>query len=139
MTTDEEYAGIAQAAYYVDPKWANPPWASGRRFPTQHPRFIILDDPAPVSDPVTGLQGIAVAPLVNGEPDYGHVFVAFAGTNPADHADLNADSQEVVAGKSVEGTQAAEAKAYAKKVRSRVLAKHPEATFDTVGHSLGAT
>ncbi|MGH1526997.1 lipase family protein [Leifsonia sp. L25] len=35
------------------------------------------------------------------------------------------------------GTQAAEAKEYAKKVRSRVLAKHPEATFDTVGHSLG--
>ena len=34
------------------------------------------------SDPVTGFDGLAVAPIVNGEPDYKNVTVIAAGTDP---------------------------------------------------------
>ena len=34
------------------------------------------------SDPVTGFDGLAVAPIVNGEPDYKNVAVIAAGTDP---------------------------------------------------------
>ncbi len=34
------------------------------------------------SDPVTGFDGLAVAPIVNGEPDYKSIAVIAAGTDP---------------------------------------------------------
>ncbi|MDU1406206.1 MAG: hypothetical protein E6915_09655, partial [Streptococcus mitis] len=34
------------------------------------------------SDPGTGFDGLAVAPMVNGEPDYKNVAVIAAGTDP---------------------------------------------------------
>ena len=34
------------------------------------------------SDPGTGFDGLAVAPMVNGKPDYKNVAVIAAGTNP---------------------------------------------------------
>jgi pimeloyl-ACP methyl ester carboxylesterase len=86
-----------------------------------------------VCDPATGLQAITVAPLLpNGEPDCSRIYVSFAGTNPANHADLNTDAQLVIAGK-LTATQAEQALNYAKQVQ----AKYPDADFTAVGHSLG--
>jgi hypothetical protein len=72
-----------------------------------------------VCDPATGFQAITVAPLLpNGDPDYSRIYVSFAGTNPANHADLNADAQTVVAGK-MTATQAEQALKYAKQVQAK--------------------
>jgi hypothetical protein len=78
---------------------------------------------------------ITLAPLLpdgKRDPDPKHLYVSFAGTNPANHADLNADAQTVVAGK-MTATQAEQALKYAKEMQ----AKHSDADFTAVGHSLG--
>jgi hypothetical protein len=76
---------------------------------------------------------MAVVPLVDGVPDNSNVIVAYAGTNPSDRADILADAQSVVGGKSGVGTQVDEAQQFA----SRVRATYPGASMETVGHSLG--
>ncbi|MGO4595025.1 hypothetical protein AB4Z18_14515 [Leifsonia sp. 2TAF2] len=135
MTTAEEYASIAQAAYRADPLWKTPPYASGQRFhpPGKPGQIFEVVPPPPVHDPVTGFQAITVVPVVNGVRDFSQVSIAYAGTNPGHHADLSADAQIVVGGQTGSATQAAEALAYAK----QVMATHPGARFETVGHSLG--
>ena len=59
--------------------------------------------------------------------------MAFAGTNPEYRADATADLQTVIGGETGFGTQAAEAEAFAQKVRKT----HPGETITTTGHSLG--
>ncbi|WP_460633995.1 hypothetical protein [Leifsonia lichenia] len=86
---------------------------------------------------MTGLQAIAVAPLVDGLPDFSHVCVSFAGTNPGHHADISADAQIVIGGETATATQAGQALAYAESIRAEVREQYPDATFSTVGHSLG--
>lgn len=133
MTTDEDFSSIASAAYRVDPLWSDPPWKKGQGVPPEAPRFVIAEDP--VSDPATGFQAITVAPLLpNGEidPDPSHLYVSYAGTNPAHHADLNSDAQTVIAGK-LTATQAEQALKYAREMQ----AKYSTANLTTVGHSLG--
>ncbi|NUU06036.1 hypothetical protein HNO83_06695 [Leifsonia sp. C5G2] len=86
-----------------------------------------------MSDPVTGFQAITVAPLLpDGRPDLSQIYVSFAGTNPAHHADLNSDAQTVIAGK-LSATQVEQALKYAEAIR----AQYPGADFTAVGHSLG--
>lgn len=41
------------------------------------------------SHPETGFDGLAVAPIVNGEPDYKNVAVIDAGTNPGITAEID--------------------------------------------------
>jgi pimeloyl-ACP methyl ester carboxylesterase len=82
----------------------------------------------------TGFQGMAVVPLVNGVEDWSRVSIAFAGTNFSDPHDVSADTG-VVAGTRI--AQADDAFAFAAKVKELTLKDHPEATFETVGHSLG--
>lgn len=135
MTTDEDFAKLAEAPYNADPLWRNPSSTIGEQFPPENPRFVVISDP--VSDPVTGFQGVAVAPLVDGVPDYSQVYVSFAGTNPGHHADISADVQVVIGGATATATQAGQALAYADKVRDEVREVNPDATFSTVGHSLG--
>ncbi|MFJ8893928.1 hypothetical protein ACIRCZ_05035 [Leifsonia sp. NPDC102414] len=135
MTSDSDFADIARMAYRVDPLWQDPPEAKGTQFPQENPRYVVISDPA--SDPVTGFQGMAVAPLVDGLPDYSQVHVSFAGTNPGHHADISADAQIVLGQETASATQAGQALAYAEKVRADVLRENPDATFSTVGHSLG--
>lgn len=130
MTTDEQYSRLADASYNVDPLWQDPPWRKGQGIPSTNPEFLIVEDP--VSDPATGFQAITVAPLVNGLPDTSQLFISYAGTNPANHADINADAQTVIAGR-VSATQAEQARTYAEAIRAR----HPQASLTTVGHSLG--
>src|SRR5690242_7548477 len=93
MTSEKDYVLIADDAYRVDPLRRNPPLAAGEQIPWDNPRFQVIDT---ASDSATGFQGMAVVPLVGGAPDYSHVIVAFAGTNPDDHSDVIADLQSVV-------------------------------------------
>ena len=53
-----------------------------------------------------GFQGMVVAPVVSGQPDYSHITMAFAGTNATDwHLnDLSADLSNVVLGFERDGT-----------------------------------
>ncbi|WP_217498799.1 alpha/beta hydrolase [Leifsonia sp. C5G2] len=131
MTTDKDFGDIANGAYNADPLWTNPPWEKGQGIPPSNPRFQIVEEP--VSDPVTGFQAITVAPLLpDGRPDLSQIYVSFAGTNPAHHADLNSDAQTVIAGK-LSATQVEQALKYAEAIR----AQYPGADFTAVGHSLG--
>lgn len=134
MTTDKDLGDIAQAAYELDPQWSeHAPLKAGSKIPPKNPKYVFLGDPAPISDPVSGFQGAAVAPLLpTGDPDLSHVFVTLAGTNPGDHSDVNTDVQLVIGGQTA-AAQAEQAKAYAEKVR----AKYPHADLTLVGHSLG--
>jgi hypothetical protein len=110
VITDEDFRDIAAAAYKVDPLWTNPPWKRGQGIPPSDPRYAIIEEP--VNDPATGFQAITVAPLKPNskvDTDPSQVYVAFAGTNPAHHADINTDAQAVIAGK-VSATQTEQAK-----------------------------
>lgn len=135
MTTPEDYSVIADEVYGADPMWKNPPYVEGDRFPLERESFQVVSPP--VSDPVTGLQAMTVVPVVNGQPDYSHVYISYAGTNPAHHADISADAQVVMGGSTASAAQAAQALEYAKKTMADLREKHPGAAFETVGHSLG--
>ncbi|QNE33804.1 DUF6792 domain-containing protein [Leifsonia shinshuensis] len=138
MTTAEDYATIANQVYGVDPlqreftaekrdKFAAP----GR----SKQQFQVYDT---ATDPATGFQGMAVVPLIDGLPDHSQVYIAFAGTNPDDRADVVADLVSVVGRRTGEGTQVAEAEKFAERVQARLAADgHSEARIETVGHSLG--
>lgn len=136
MTSAEDYSQLAEAAYEADPLWKSPPLKNGASIPPgADPKFRVVSDP--VSDPVTGFQAVAVAPMVNGQPDYSQVHFTYAGTNPAHSADIRTDVQEILGGRAASATQAEQALAYTKRVIRDLLKTHPEAGFDTVGHSLG--
>ncbi|MFE4951240.1 hypothetical protein ACFQ9V_14150 [Leifsonia sp. NPDC056665] len=101
----------------------------------QKPQFQVYDT---ASDPTTGFQGMAVVPVIDGTPDHSQVFIAFAGTNPDDRADVVADLVSVVGRRTGEGTQVFEAERFVERVQTRLAADgHPGARIETVGHSLG--
>ena len=135
MTTPEDYESIANWVYKVDPLVQRPPGRAGQTFYTdsdsskQQWKVIVVS--ANVND---GFQGMAVVPIVNGVEDYSQVSIAFAGTNFDDPHDIAADAGVMLA---TQTAQAEDAKAFAAKVKELVQTDHPEATFATVGHSLG--
>lgn len=135
MTTAEDYESIADWVYQADPLAQKPITFAGDKFFTDRDRskqeWKVVNAS---SNPETGFQGIAVVPLVNGVEDWSRVSIAFAGTNFSDPHDVNADLG-VVAGTRI--AQADDAFEFAAKVKELTLEKHPEATFGTVGHSLG--
>ncbi|QNE33813.1 hypothetical protein [Leifsonia shinshuensis] len=134
MTTDEEYAWIAREAYDLDALKKDPPLVRGDRFHTREDedkrQFTVLHA---ASNAITGFQAMAVAPIVDGRPDLSHIVISYAGTNPEHRADLLADAQSVVGGRTGPGTQAFEALIYADAMKVR----YPKASFSTTGHSLG--
>ena len=137
MTTAEDFKLIAEEAYLVDALAQDPPLAKGAIFPPDDagkPQFSVVETS---TDPMTGFQGMAVVPIVNGDPDFSTVYISFAGTNPNDRGDILADAQSVVGGKIGPGTQADQALEFAARVQWDTLKEHPEASFETVGHSLG--
>jgi len=99
--TDEQLNGLNQeeAVYSVDPKLAR---NKGRDVITDKPsemlqggesnRITIGNQDFRVvsvkNDPATGFQGMAVAPIVNGQVDTNSVAVVAAGTTPTDLNDL---------------------------------------------------
>ena len=119
MTTDQDYATIADEAYAADPLWQNPPLAVGTTFNVgsdKSKQFQVVWPPA--SDTSSGFQGIAVAPVdSSGVPDLSQIVIGFAGTNIEDHGDLLADVESVVGQTGDTGAQNAAAKAYARDAR----------------------
>lgn len=92
-------------------------------------------------DPTNGMQAMAVAPLINGEPDKSQIVIAYAGTNPKDLRDLATDGQSVVVGSkqlnytqtiAVDG-QIESALLFAKEIKDT----YKDASISTTGHSLG--
>jgi hypothetical protein len=69
-------------------------------------------------DGVSGDHRGALLPDGKPDPEPKHLYVSFAGTNPAHHADINTDAQTVIAGK-LTATQAEQALKYAKQVRAK--------------------
>ena len=137
--TAEDHKSIANEVYLVDPLALDPPRNAGDTFYTAGDKakqqFEVYDT---ATDSVTGFQAMAVVPLVDGAADYSKVFVAYAGTNPGDRADVVADAQSVVGGQSVAGTQVFEALEFAGRVQERLqIDGHSDATITTIGHSLG--
>lgn len=135
--TPEDYASIAATSYWVDPLERHPTLVKGDDFATANDRQKVqVFDTA--TDPATGFQGMAIVPVVDGLPDYSEVYIAFAGTNPDDRADVVADLVSVVGRRTGEGTQIAEAERFAEQVQKRLADEgHSGAQIETVGHSLG--
>ncbi|MFK3669775.1 DUF6792 domain-containing protein [Leifsonia aquatica] len=135
MTTDQDYGVIADEVYAVDPLKQSPPLGIGDKFPAASGTLFEIIETR--TDPGTGFQGMAVVPIINGAPDFSTVYISFAGTNPNDRADILADAQSVVGGQIGPGTQADQAREFAARVQRETQKKHPDASFETVGHSLG--
>lgn len=139
MTSAQDYATLADEAYGVDALKQDPPRKKGDAIytgaKTTNQEFQVYDTAA---DPATGFQGMAVVPVIDGLPDHSQVYIAFAGTNPDDRADVVADLVSVVGRRAGEGTQVREAEKFAERVQERLAAEgHSGARIETVGHSLG--
>lgn len=89
MATEEQLKDLNEIVYSVDPNFKD----NGKPVKqlekniifetTDKQRFKVLS----VKDGDYGFQGMAVAPIVNGTPDYGQVTVVAAGTYPDDWDD----------------------------------------------------
>lgn len=112
MTTAYDYKAIAAEVYAVDPLKKNPPLAADATFtlPVTGDEYLVVHTS---TNAVSGFQGMAAVPVVNGAPDYSQLIVSYAGTNPGHRADVIADVVTVVGLQSGSGTQAAEALAFA--------------------------
>lgn len=134
MTTAEEYMGLADEVYSVDPLKRASPYMKGSQFKVKVGTGVRQYEVLDVQDnPVNGFQAMAVAPVVNGKADTSHVVIAYAGSNPEHRADLVADVQSVLDDQQLVGTQVADAKLFA----GRVKADHKGADIHFTGHSLG--
>lgn len=137
MTSAEDYKNLADQVYGVDPELQDPPVHVGQTFPpdARLPQYTVYDT---LTDPRSGIQAMAVVPVVDGQADYSKVIVSYAGTNPDERADTLADLQSVIGGRSGPGTQVFAAQAFAVQVRDRLKREgHPDVPMETVGHSLG--
>lgn len=139
MTTAEDYKTLSQEVYSVDPLKQDPPLAEGQKFTAGAGKKEYLVVHAS-TNPVSGFQGMAVVPVVNGAPDYSQLIVSYAGTNPDHRADAIADVVTVVGVQSGSGTQAAEALDFADEARAKAAKKNGGIlpAMSTTGHSLGA-
>ncbi|QNQ80156.1 lipase family protein [Lactobacillus sp. PV034] len=93
-----------------------------------------------------GMQAMTVAPVdKKGKVDYGHITIAYAGTNTADKADVRTDLENIVAGlpvyvgNEIKQSQFTTAKSYAKYIQTKYKKKMPNAKFSVTGHSLGGS
>jgi hypothetical protein len=141
VITEEDYSVIAEEVYRVDlRKTTSPPLTRGGKFATlvdgvKKQEFYVYDS---ATDPVSGFQAMAAVPIVGGKPDFSHVYVAFAGTNPDDRADITADFVTVYGGRTGLGTQLHEAEKFVDGLEARLKEDgHAGARMEAVGHSLG--
>lgn len=97
MATEEQLKDLNEIVYSVDPNFKD----NGKPVKqlekntifetTDKQRFKVLS----VKDGDYRFQGMAVAPIVNGTPDYGQVTVVVARTYPSDSDDLKAAVKEM--------------------------------------------
>lgn len=112
MTTPKQYAGLDSIVYDTDSVKLKKPVRIGKFVYENYPKntgqkYQVLNT-VDTNDKYNsqgyeknGFQGMVVAPVgKNGDPDYNHVIMAFAGTNATDWhlTDLSADLSNVVLG-----------------------------------------
>ena len=146
MTTERDFRYIVDDVYAVDSLKVKAPLKEGAI--VAQGKFKIITPP--VDNTSNGMQAMAVAPVdKNGNVDYSHVVIAYAGTNKDDIKDLGTDVQSLWLGRDklqsrsglnsakVVDSQFVTALNYAKEVEEEVRSKHPSAKITTAGHSLG--
>ena len=145
--TDKNYNDIVDGVYNVDAGKVKRPWRDDKIFKSDGQTFRVLSTKDNTSN---GMQAMAVAPVdKNGNVDYSHVVIAYAGTNKDDIKDLETDAQSLGLGRDklqsrsglnsakVVDSQFVTALNYAKEVEEEVRQKDPSAKITTAGHSLG--
>ena len=145
--TDKNYNDIVDGVYNVDAGKVKRPWRDDKIFKSNGQNFQVLKTK---DNTTNGMQAMAVAPVdKNGNVDYSHVVIAYAGTNKDDIKDLETDAQSLGLGRdklqSRSGLNSAKevdsqfvtALNYAKEVEEEVRQKDPSAKITTAGHSLG--
>ncbi|MCK8639109.1 hypothetical protein [Fructobacillus fructosus] len=144
MTTPKQFKKIDDVVYNVDSDQKSNPIIrsdnkntntfkiSGQEY--QVIKTIDANDPNNREDYAdNGFQGMAVAPIVDGEPDYFNVIVAYAGTNSSDPDDIITDSRHVFAGVQEDDSQFSSAEKFYQDVASLSYVR----VVSTTGHSLG--
>ena len=92
MVTEEDYRYIVDDVYDVDTGKVSNPIQEGRL--VANDRFKVISKP--IDNTSNGMQAMAVAPVdKNGNVDYSHVVIAYAGTNKDDIKDLGTDVQSL--------------------------------------------
>lgn len=144
MTTPHQYRAIDDVVYDTDitkikiPRrkddtfYEYPKTQTGQQY--QIIKTVDTNDPTNSQGyPSNGFQGMAVAPVIDGKPDFSKTIVAFAGTYNKDPKDIQADVQDVVFGQKNIDSQFASAEQFYQEVN-----KMKGVTIvSTTGHSLG--
>ena len=95
--TDKNYNDIVDGVYNVDAGKVKRPWRDDKIFKSDGQTFRVLSTKANTSN---GMQAMAVAPVdKNGNVDYSHVVIAYAGTNKDDIKDFDTDVQSLGLGR----------------------------------------
>jgi len=96
MITEKDYRYIADDVYKVDALKVNRPYSKDDL--VGNDRFKVITKP--IDNTSNGMQAMAVAPVdKNGNVDYSHVVIAYAGTNKDDIKDLETDAQSLGLGR----------------------------------------
>lgn len=96
MTTERDFRYIVDDVYAVDSLKVKVPLKEGAI--VAQGKFKIITPP--VDNTSNGMQAMAVAPVdKNGNVDYSHVVIAYAGTNNDDIKDLGTDVQSLWLGR----------------------------------------
>jgi len=139
--TDKNYNDIVDGVYNVDAGKVKRPWRDDKIFKSNGQTFRVLSAKDNTSN---GMQAMAVAPVdKNGNVDYSHVVIAYAGTNKDDRLDIQTDIQSIGFGdrqvlsdlktKTFRKSQFQTALSFAEEIEKT----YPSAKITTAGHSLG--
>ena len=97
MITDKSFNYLVDQVYEVDKNKNSTPWQAGDELRKDSQTFRVLSSKDNRSN---GMQAMAVAPVdKNGNVDYSHVAIAYAGTNSSDIKDLGTDVQSLGLGR----------------------------------------
>ena len=97
MITDKSFNYLVDQVYEVDKNKNSTPWQAGDELRKDSQTFRVLSTKDNTSN---GMQAMAVAPVdKNGNVDYSHVVIAYAGTNSSDIKDFGTDVQSLWLGK----------------------------------------
>ena len=140
MITEEDYRYIVDDVYDVDSGKVSNPIQEGRL--VVNDRFKVISNP--IDNTSNGMQAMAVATVdKNGNVDYSHVVIAYAGTNKDDWLDIQTDIQSIGFGdrqvlsdfktKTFRKSQFQTALSFAEEIEKT----YPSAKITTAGHSLG--
>ena len=141
MITDKSFNYLVDQVYEVDKNKNSTPWKAGDELRKDSQTFRVLSAKDNNSN---GMQAMAVATVdKNGNVDYSHVVIAYAGTNKDDRLDIQTDIQSIGFGdrrmlsdsktKTFRKSQFQTALSFAEEIEKT----YPSAKITTAGHSLG--